>query len=275
MRNCLKTQLKENVNNDNLFKEGEIKIHISSPLDATIAQRHLIINSSDPTIKVRVNGGGYFSTSESGLVTDPKTQDTLTVAGIPINLYFSIGDYDIFIASKYNFTGIQSDAAALFHINLSELKYSSAFAAISLPYCPNVYGDISNFKDRDMLNIMLNATKISGSISILTNMSNLTECQVSETSVTGEIIDLPSKLTVCNIGGTSILGSIESFVEKIISSRNNDSLTFVTNNKVTLNNVAFADNTILNIVFSGTNVTISQATNIIATYDGSTWTYNS
>lgn len=216
MGNCLKTQLKEVVNNSNLQILGSLRIHILSS-DFTSGSGSLIFGNEMQGKTVRfldMNGNqvstyvlGSGNVNIDGRIT-PEEMSNLTV---PTEGYLELPD-------KYNINTMSIGRIKDTQINIDELKYSSIVNTTSLnnikggnlsSICnaPNIYldnntnngqdvltGDLSVFADKNNLAILSiqKASRVTGSLSSFNNCLKLTEFRMlfSGNNVTGEVKDL-------------------------------------------------------------------------------------
>jgi hypothetical protein len=175
MNNCLVTRLKESVSDNTLPRLGEFHIQVKT-INAddysarTVLKRLVLTNSK--SFKVRTTGGGLFGTSADSLTKD---HDTFA-ANTEHTIYFSNGDYDIYINEKYTLTKFVSggyldgNKASLFHFDLSEFSYSSTlnYLDISAGY-NNFTGDIGVLPKKNVAHFTcLNSYPITGDITPFT-----------------------------------------------------------------------------------------------------------
>lgn len=134
MGNCLKTQLKEAVQNEHLTKMDELLLHVKT----TDGVDYNGINSLqlaciNGNITMRVVGNGYFARSAAELDTNPLTEITITPSDGVVTLAMANANYDIIISNKQNLIQVGPayayDQPAV-NIGYIDLKY--------VPYLTNV-----------------------------------------------------------------------------------------------------------------------------------------
>ena len=110
MGNCLKTQLKEVVQNDNLLKMGEVVINVNT--EDTDGILYL-----EGFTSAHVVGNGLIGVSSpTGTTADITNLDTL---------YYGAGTYKIVLYSKYNATSIrETQAKPGVNMDINEFAYS-------------------------------------------------------------------------------------------------------------------------------------------------------
>lgn len=230
MENCLKTQLKAIVANDELDFLGYIRI----PLEeySSIAFFQIGNNSAD---KYRILGNGVFCNNDGSTIYGKEIVPTF-------NFYIKDTlDGDIlFISNKYNITNIYSNTGGVF----------SSTSEIDLSYCNSLT-----------------------SINIRSAHSIIKLNEVSSYTKNLSTIDV--------VYANQVEGDIETIVENILKlGRNSGSLTiYGYSTKIRLNGIKFFtsynDRTLGAIIAFGNNsATVTWKENTIATYDGSSWTYN-
>lgn len=240
MGNCLKTQLKGNVYNDNLPYFNSIQLFTktlsnSEIQDATVQQRLVLKTNNTITIK----STGDFSTSFAGITTDPIRTITITSSDDEVSLYFSNSNYTVQILNADNLTFLSATGKTFGKPNLFSFSFSNLINAVNLNklylgYNTNVSGDLSQ-----LLDLNLSEFKVRGCANIIGDISNI--CKDS--------------LTFAQIGGTGISGSYENVVA-----------TFIENGRITQN--CIIDDGLSLLTFNG-SVQITTGT----LYDASNVTY--
>ena len=117
MNKCLVTKLAGIVDNDSLMKVGEFSISVNSVKSPTQKSQSFIIRNSNNCV-LRIVGDGYF-TDET--LAANKGKSLAVNAGIQTTVYFSNGDYDIYISDKYSINLAEFYSCS---INLDDFKYS-------------------------------------------------------------------------------------------------------------------------------------------------------
>lgn len=222
MGNCLKTQLKEVVNNDNLSKFNELLIHCSSVEDTSnVNYNYFYLGVKEP-VTITVVGNGYF-VFDGEDITDPSKQRT-TYTGPSAVFRLANGNYKLAISNKYVVsvlnTNLNSGGERVAKVNFNDLSYILGMtnlgmiainsenwkiiknlSLLSIFMSANTYGDVADLPGQDFTNLIINGG----------------------TSITGDFAELGTKLSSvnakCYFNGTSITGNIESFVD---NARNKD-----------------------------------------------------
>ena len=176
---------------------------------------------------------------------------------------------------------VTQDGSKTKHLIFNGIKYKPVLTnAIT---CFGCILDLSALKYQSNLsNIRIDTGSQSiGSLSDLP--SGITTLSLGSNSlVTGNIEDLPSGITSLNFSNSSsITGTLESYVEKLYNAHKNDGKDFTLSAHTEATGVTF--NGALANYLSTTTISGSKATvrrggeqgNILGTYDGTSWTYNS
>ena len=299
MGNCLKTQLKESVSNSELFVLGETIFNVVAQEEAinwSVDRLFSIRSKEDIVVSVR-SGDIYFVNSDG-------TGNLGTTISIPANtkttLHVSNGDGVISIISKYGINDLETENNTKGIIfDLSEFNYLGGNDDINLEFqCPNCVGDIKNLKYSKLFQFVVagSGNRVYGDVSTLdfSNMNaaiNIGGCSeikgkfsnmgvgtiiAFNSGLTGDIEDFafagPGRY---DFGGClGIVGHLEYFVEKLVRITERTAVNIDLPSTVKLNNVAVNDQT-YTINISGTSATIINDGSQVASYNGSTWTYNS
>lgn len=287
MGNCYVTKLNSVVDNDNLEKFDTIKIAVSQQeLNASGQQQCIIIRTITGgaiTLYVESNSNGYFVEDNYADLSDPsKHKKTIDISSTS-NKYIWIANdnYNLYINGKSKLTKISCRGPYGYYSLLSGFDES-------LMGCNNLnVFDIAGRRDNfdtsvlpdNIKSVNLDYAQISLNISDFSRLSNLENLSLQQSYINGQITDIANliNLTSLNIAGphTHVTGSIEGFVEALISNgKTSGTLTFNQRDStglITLNNIAGIAS--LSITISGITASVSQDGNIVASYDGSTWTY--
>lgn len=196
---CLVTKLKGIVNDDSIYKLGEIRISKSYADEFTqIGQGFRISFIKDATISIV--GDGYF-TDMTGSQNNGKTIEC--TANTPVNFYVSNGDFEIALSDKYSigYLGLSKTEEATGSYNYNKTK-NIVGDLDALKYCTNM----STFDAGMVFNIK-------GDLKILGNIPLLNTLDISQTKISGNISVLKCPLKTLNIDRCdNITGSVESFV---------------------------------------------------------------
>lgn len=184
MAQCLVTKLKGKVNDSSLLKLGEMRLSINKDITPKGVTRSLLVSFKESTVIEALDG--YFT--DSGLSNNlGKTSNYLADE----QKSFTVSNEDCTISlNKYLLKSIsRNDYVDKMQLNLdiADFKYSS-LTVINLP----------------------NAVKVSGDISALSNLTGLTQVDLSNSQVSGDIAALGklSKVTWINLPNTQVGGDI-------------------------------------------------------------------
>ena len=304
---CLVTNLKGVVDNDNLPKFGEVKLEV----------RH----TRNDTMILVIGAGEYFSSLEVRAVggTVTKIDDTHYELGN--------GNFTIFVNHKYDITGFRvfganntSYAQDIYNtiiIDSEELKYSPNldtatikvkgntnnlancnFKWLNQPdnvintaeeYAKEVFlsGDIAYITKESLIMLMLQdkADYLTGNISSFTNCPNLIAMKVKgsqfkTSELTGNIASLATVLSLTgdvNFGRTKVTGNAEDMLKGMyVNGRRSGYFSFNGDSYAYLNGQLMGQDW-LDCTFSDSGVTITKRTDssLVATYTAATdsWTY--
>lgn len=227
MGNCLVTKLKGVVDNDDLLKLGEMV---------------LTFNTAGQGITIS-NNKGVVLTTENGTFADGTTSKTLAINQVEYFQFNTAGTI-LHISDKYGLVYLNpgdSWTDKEVRVNIDDLKYSPSLgrlqsrnntgitgnlktidnfanlSSVDLRGCPNVTGSIN-------LNLpVCSKFFISGNPNITGDLASaifvrgnsvLTECQVSDTKISGSINSLLIPLTCTNFNISSnpnLEGTLEAF----------------------------------------------------------------
>lgn len=214
MENCLKTQLKGEVQNSNLPIFNKIVLHVLSTLD--LPQPVIILKTLSTPITLTTETPHLHVTSPSA-----EALDTVIIpANVTCYIYLDKADYDIVMSDKYvDINSVSTSRSA--KVNINDFKYKK----FSVLNCANTrsVGDISAFANNNLLTsleLQYNGSII-GDISSLSSLTLLTTLNLKDTLVGGEINTLAAALApnrgsdiltiTCNgivtLNGTAVTGS--------------------------------------------------------------------
>lgn len=261
MKNCLKTQLKGIVNNDNLVKLGHILIDIEVAEGVTCP---FVVNANE-SVTCTIIGTGHFYKGSVDNQTDIATELTGTSF---VGYRVSPGKYKVDISGKYSLTFLQITGQK---INLTDLNYS--------PNCV-----VNSMSPINITPNELNATAIAteGRLTVSVNYFIPYGFPSSKTTLY-KYIDFTTTYPTsyinegveCNIDMTSL----EELTEQYAGSNNPQEISLrFSNSQFTLNGTSVGF--IVYIVKNGNvyNIIKKSDNSVIATYDpsqpvGSRWTY--
>ena len=207
MGNCLETQLKERVNNDNLILFKAAKFITAAK---TIGSSDKIeINNNNACIVKAMNGS--FSTSVGGAQETSKNYD----ASQNITLYGSPSGSTLNITEKYGLNIFRCSASTVMSVDLDEFKYCTSLTDFRVNNANGSISAVSNLTS--LTRLELGGANLNGNLSSLSSLTNLTILQLGPMAVcyvTGNIASLGNltKLTRLSVRSREIEGNIESLV---------------------------------------------------------------
>lgn len=187
VNNCLKTQLKSVVQNDNLRKLGVFKFQVKSVSNPTALMYYVSI-STNSSCTISAPEGGFWLHNSADWGDDAKKVTSFTVNNASVDIYFESGDFDVEISNKYGITVFKASAYDTFVFDNVDALYS-----ITDFRCPNSAD--SDFKLSELNNTLI-------------------VCIISNTGIQDDIKNASHLINVnaLNVSGTrTIYGSIEEF----------------------------------------------------------------
>lgn len=223
MTKCLITKLNGKVEDTSLPYFGGIRFKVYPVDNPTVNTQVIGIHTDKPT-KAIIVGNGYFT--DSSLITNEGTTKEL-VAGRN-EIYVSNGEFDVIVFDKYDITNVRFhliDVSAFSSgrgIDMMELNYLKKLQNLEVSLTKKVTGDISALADLlELTKINLAGTDTSGDISALKNLTKLTYLNLENTkSVSGdisafsnlkELVTLSSYFLKGNISSIGSLSKLKSF----------------------------------------------------------------
>ena len=188
MGKMFKTKYPSAVNNDNLLRIGEMRIHISG--DNKEKPLYMTFNKNT---ELEIIGDGYFTDST---YTQNLGKKTSYPADSGNYLYLSNGNYDVAILNKYAITYLSKGQNVTASLDIDSFKYSTNITFISIGG-PLTTGDLSSLSGLSKLSTLdINGTSVTGDLSSLSGLSELTNIDLSS-KITGDVSSLSSltKLT--------------------------------------------------------------------------------
>ena len=184
----LVTKLKGSVNNNNLPRLGTITIkavYVEGTLDAN-KQQMLKIKTSTP-VDISVDNGGSLATTAAGLSTNPQTTFTTTGNGTYLDtLYFSNGNYNVYINDKYSVKSLilgegtlnsPTDVQHVLQLNASMLSYTTSLEDFRF-HNHSLNGNIDYLANSQIKIIQLLYSDIKGDFTIFDNNNAITQCNI-------------------------------------------------------------------------------------------------
>lgn len=312
MKNCSVKKFKVNVNNDNLYAPGEIRVHVHNTNSDNMALE-IIVSSADKKAGITVES--------TGTITRLSSQESNT----QILYALGVGTYDVKIVSKYDITQFKLAKASnvgqtfpftadnYIYIDTADVSFSSVANLWGVILSGNVAninkdnttklrnvqfgagfpmdtsfflsGDIANFAGVGWLNINLqdSAQNLFGNIASLANETQIQSLQLSTYTsparYTGQLTSLAglTNLVTLNLGFIENPGSVEDFAKALYNNGKTTNLEFNCN-YARINDIELSTFGRVNIAFTqGTGIAITKKSDSspIATYTASndTWTY--
>ena len=179
MGNCLVTKLKGSVDNDELLKLGELKLHVDSvniPITRN-EQRILIVGSDytpDGNINVRTKGS-YMSLSSD--LSSPTSSIDVPI-GTEVRIYLLDGIYDVYVSNKYHIKVLGAgyeggEEVPIWNLeNIEDLYYTPNMTSLGIPNS-TIIGDISKFPTRNIRYFTVYNTRLTGELSTSMEPLNL------------------------------------------------------------------------------------------------------
>ena len=204
MKNCLVTKLKSVVNNDNLLKVGEYKMHINLSRDLSSVK----FIGMDGTITILGDNNYYFT--QNG-------KQTKTIEYSNITTKWPAGEYDVLFTNKYGLTGCEATPG----IDLEVFTFSNNLYYINT--IGNAHGDITFLKGKTLSSGIALSGKnlgVTGPLSsIASAVSANTDVTLRYTSIVGDIALLgkSGSALLSVVGCKHITGSLEGLVAALVS----------------------------------------------------------
>lgn len=212
MENCLLTQLKSSIANDNLMKLGEFVV--LPFFNENEGKYYLSVRLQTNTATfLRVVGAGYFPNTAKEYVIPANTYEPISVEGCDAHtkLYVQNKDYylDIFLSSRNTI-----DLNIFRYRNISEFSVYSTDRLIK--------GDLSAFSNNTILRSLIisrdsGKDEITGDISSFASCLSLQRLDLrNQSEIVGDLSSV-AHLSLANFnvwGASGIYGSIENYIAK-------------------------------------------------------------
>lgn len=270
MKNCLVTKLNGVVDNDNLEVLDHFKITFAP------GEFHLRIT----------NNAAWVIDCDN--VTDQIIWGSSTVAVFPINSTAVVEHYfhgtltketTFDFCSKYAIT--RMDVAA---VGITKMYNTNGCPITSFNFHPNVSDakiNISEFKGREMTIMRISpATAISGSLNLSDIVTSaLSELSLASIGVSGDIsvLGICSGITSITLNNSSVTGNLERLLETLHANGRQSTdlvLRFINTTNIS-SNIPAATIYPIKVIFSASGCEVRTVTTnfLLATYDGTSWTY--
>lgn len=267
MNNCLKTQLKAAVNNNNLPKLGELIFKVNVPSNATTANSKIVVVNGK-SCKVYVPAGKNLYDSSGNSLGSEVTIAANTLQTICL---LDTGEYNVYVTEKYSLKNLSLNNYSnmnKFSFDINELKYSGnldTFGSVE-----NSYGDISSLSASKstltafrVSNYTIKTEGITFTLAQIAEFTKLKYVAISQNkNAYGDIAVLSALSELLNIelGNTNISGSIDDIANAQKSSRSNGSTIVIKGNGI-ITYKSNGDGT-------GTDTVIANGTNKTITFNG-------
>ena len=239
MNNCLKTQLKAAVNNNDLPKLGELTFKVNVPSNATTANSKIIVeNGKSCKVYVPVGKNLYDSSGNS-----LGSEVTIAANTQQVICLLDAGEYNVAFTEKYSLENLSLNNYSntnKFSFDINELKYSDnldTFGSIE-----NSYGDISSLSASKStltaLRVSNYTPKTEGITFTLAQIAEFTKLKyvaiAQNQNASGDITVLSALSELLNIElqNTYIFGSIDDIANAQKSSRSNGSTIVIKGNGI-------------------------------------------
>lgn len=275
--NCLVTKLKSRVENNDLSKLGALTVYIKGTLSPVQATNAFNINMG-AAFDVDIDVPGTLS--DANLIADYGTSHRYNNPNNLIGVGFkSTENTRMFIYNKYILKEIVyiGDASGRnWYFNLNDLSYCSNLTRIEIGNSPVIGSPVnlpSSLQNIQILNNEIDPTDVS----FVNKMPNLTKVVLSTNKLIGSVENI-TNISITNMGfnnAVNLGGNIEVMLVELLNRGKTTSLSCNISNS----NVKFHGASSLNIsmaltaTFDTNSIILKKSGNIVATYDGSTWTY--
>lgn len=267
MGTCLKTQLKENVQNDNLDYINAFSIDITQNSQLVLLQNNTYVRH------IKIVGDGHFSDSSYSAGSEKERFDnsnqTLYVAT-------NTGCKVIFF-DEYNMTQCLFNNLDAFDLN--KLKYRTHLTSVNLAGTKK--GNISVFKGMNLTDLIFSgvSAEVIGNLNDIKNIISLTLLTLNNTSVVGDIAvlstltNIRSMQIIAPLVPSGIYGLLESLLQGLWTNKTEKTgtLNFWTNGLIRFKRSTPASSTKFEATFSNGGVSVSSGGSVVATFDGTNW----
>lgn len=250
MGNCLKTQLKEVVNNDNLpyFGKGIIDVNADTSVEIRVSSKNLT---------------SYLDVVGTGTITCEGVTGTHVLCYNSTVITLSAGQYKV-LYDKYNTVIISAETNKV-KIHIEDFKYNSVPGVQDVFYRDSIIGEIKDFNALSSLTRIYapGSAHLEGDIAEL-NLVNLVHFDINASYVYGDISNLAKNLSLADIkiANTKLSGSVEGLA---IAFRNKGK----SEGSLSLGDLGYGNN---NITWKG--IKIVEQNNCSMSWTASTITFN-
>lgn len=208
--NMLKIALPDAAENTNLVELGHFRINVEQSESAITTDTNCILfDARDAGIVVKIIGDGNFLQSDMTTVI-PGDEVTIT-SGSP-TIYFSNGNYQLDISSKYSIYRFTLGTNA--YIDASQDGVFTRLERIGTSNKKSTLSLSSLQKSGSLLSAQLGNSGVSGDVSVLKNKIYFRYCMLTNCKdIVGDIGNLGTCPLIENVAvsGTGLTGSIEDF----------------------------------------------------------------
>lgn len=266
MGNCLITQLKESVNNDNLYKMGELKFFFTGAGTISIA------GCNGKKLKV-ISGSGTFSGGATEVTISDREMYSITDACV------------LSMLEKYSISSIVGNCG----VNVDLLESCTNLTSVNISNSELVTGNIGSFKSTQLSNFRLyGCPNVGGDIDDLASLASLLTMDLKySVAISGNIESYKNNTTILSMELNNcalVKGSINTMLEGMLQAGRTTNLSFIApGTAVTFEHDGIVESS--NITTGGWTIsfTPSETNKITITrtagnpyiYDGTNWTLQS
>lgn len=208
MTKCLVTKLNGNVQDDSLLKVGEMRCDIKKKDSITPDDINIILTFSK-NANVSIIGDSYFR-DLSGTQNLGKTASFS--ANAEKRIYVNNNDAKFSIGDKYSLIMLAS-GNCFKNFDINELKWSPKLAKLSLGDC---HGELETFKNSTEMLIIILYGNVTGNISAISQLKNLTTLTIYSNYIKGDLSSLIglTNLETVILDGAELSGDLATLPSK-------------------------------------------------------------
>lgn len=249
MENCIVKKYRGKVNDNSLIKYDILVLNILKDSTGTTTEGRMYIQGiEDMTVKVVGSGAIAFTSAE--LISDPKTELTVT-RGLQKAVYYKVNsgsDYQIEIKSKYNINKLQCVTPEFLYVDFSQLEYLENLLILQLKsqnFSSEMDFDCSHLVS--LINLMVIPDNLVINIETLKNCVDL------------ESVELNAYAH----------GDVEALVSGFVSNGRSSETTGLSISNINYSHITFGDNYLVNngkLTWNGTSKITFITTNVNKVY---------
>jgi len=259
MVNCLKTQLKSTVNNEDLTKIGEFKFRVKVPVGISQGSAAITINAYGGSYTITVPSDKHIYDSTNTAID---TNGVATLSGYKTVYIMDAGEYYVSINSKYQIwflSGLVDGSQVKNDILLSDFEYFENLKTFTTS--TKVKGDFSDLLPiKEHLSSLTISQfpqnyEVTGTTEIIgqfTEMSTLV--LTGNGALSGDIAELGNlkSMVTFKADGTAISGEITDLADAMVGGdepRTSGTLAITCNGIITLNGSIVSSGTVKTVTF--------------------------